>query len=474
MKSLKLIRLAAALFAVMALGYGCDDDGQKTYTVPSYVVLEDARLDVSTGSIALSAVYNGDDTGIDNVRFLVWKQGQETSPEYVDCKWSGGRADAVIAGLEKDGTYYYNMEITTVGGNVIKSSEPAVFSLAEPSDFILKTATTKTSKILMIEYSGADEYIQSSSLEIVDSEGNAVNEAPGVSCVDGVARAIFFLDEWKEDLYTVKLVLGIYGGGIITSQEFKFSLLPLPENLKLSPVEMMDGTLKFSAVYDGEDKTVEKATFTLCDKAGNVLNVLDGVCSDRTARAEVSGKDYGKYMVSCVLDLVDGSSLSDGPLAFTYARPRAFENMLLEPIPMSEAGLVKSSADCNDPTQFTYAGFQWESQYLYARTSSGKTTLYVSSKYKGYFQNLTPFENGIKTLYINHSSGKDTDKFKCFGKAGSKDEWTQMPEAEKTGNTFVYDLSGDHYCYFRFETTTQELKANSFSLDYYTEAPEEY
>ena len=77
------------------------------------------------------------------------------------------------------------------------------------------------------------------------------------------------------------------------------------------------------------------------------------------------------------------------------------------------------------------------------------------------------------------ASGKDTDKFHCYAKTEADDEWVELDEAVKQDDTFIYDLSGGHYCYFRFETRSkgeggQELKANSFAIDYYTEAPEIY
>lgn len=473
MKRLQML-FASVLTAAAFIVVGCAQEEFKNYTVPSYVVLEDAQLNVSDLSVTLSAIYNGDDSGIATARFVLWNGGPESAPSYYDCEWKDGSATAIITGLQKGNTYLYNFEITTIGNNTITCEQAKSCSLSEPGDFTMKTTTTLTSKLLIVNYSGADEYIAGAQMEIKDSEGKTPAAAPEVTFGNGSAKSIFFLDEWAEDLYAVKITFDIVGGSKIETPVFKFSLLPLPETLVLDPVVMEDGTFKFSASYDGEDKTVEKAVFNYSDKDGNLIKAIDGLCLNRKATAEITGQEYGRYFISCTLELVDGSSLTAGPQQFIYAKPRKYENLLLEPIPMSEAGLVKSSADCNDPGQFTYAGYTWESQYLYARTSSGKTTLYVSSKYQGYFQCLTPFENGIKTVYINHSSGKDTNKFKCFGKEGAKDEWVQVAEAVKEGNTFIYDLSGANYCYFRFETTTQELKANSFSVDYYTEAPEEY
>lgn len=469
-----LMRLSLILAASVFLAVGCSEDEVKNYTVPSSVVLERSTLNVADLSISLSAIYNGDDRGIKTARFVLWKDDAGASPSYYDCDWENGRAATVIAGLEKGRAYLYNFEIVTKGENLITCDERGSFFISEPADFSMATTTTATAKLFIVNYSGADEYVNEVKMSIIDSEGSTLDSAPEVTFGNGQTKSIFFLDEWEEDLYTITLTFNLVDGRQIVTPPFKLSLLPLPENVSLEPVAIDGETLRFSASYDGEDKTIAKATFSLSDKEGLLIKTVEGKFANRKVEAEISGQEYGRYQISCTLDLVDGSSLSAGPVLFVYARPRAFDNLLLAPIPMSEAGLVKSSADCNDPGQFTYSGYSWESQYLYARTSSGKTTLYVSSKYHGYFQCLTPFEFGIKTVYINHSSGKDTSKFKCFGKKGAKDDWIQLAEATKEGNTFIYDLSVDNYCYFRFETTNQELKANSFSVDYYTEAPDEY
>ena len=49
----------------------CNDDGTGTYTVPKNVVLEDARVNVSDMTVSLSAVYDGDDSGIEEAWFSV-------------------------------------------------------------------------------------------------------------------------------------------------------------------------------------------------------------------------------------------------------------------------------------------------------------------------------------------------------------------------------------------------------------------
>lgn len=471
--------LTSAVAAVSLLAAGCGDDGFENYTVPSSVILADPVLNVSDMSVSLSAVYNGDDKGIAEASFNVWKAGDETSSSRYACDWKDGNASASLKGLSTEGSYLCNFEIKTIGGNIVKADEPAEFTLSRPSGFSLKTTTTVTSKILAVTYSGADEYIGGATLIMTKYDGTQVDNLPEVSVGNGEARAIFFLEDWEEDLFTVKMIFDIKGGDSIETPEFKFSLIPLPENLILSQVKMEDGTFSFSASYDGEDRTVEKGEFLFCDKNGSVIKTLDAVCENRMATASVSGQDYGRYNVTCNLELVDGSLLSAGPMAFTYARPRAYESLTLLPVPMSEAGFPKDAAGAESPYKFTYLDYDWEGQFMYARTSSGKTTIYTSSKLEGWFTNATAFPYGIKAVIVNHSSGKDMDKFSCYAKKSASDDWVKLPDAVKgtpdNKYAFVYDMSASDYDYFKFTTTAQqELKANNYAIEYYTEAPEEY
>ena len=474
-----LFRLAVVAVTALLSFAGCRDDGFVNYTVASEIVLSGPEIDVSDMSVTVSAIYNGDDSGISDAWFTVWKDGEDASQaSRVPASWGGGNASAVLDGLEVGNDYWFNFVILTSGDNLVTAEEDRYCAFSLPHDFSYSTVNTVTSKILQVSYKGADAFISSAKLVMVDADGENVENLPEISFHEGVGKALFVLSEWTLALYKVHVEMTMYDGSTVSAPEWQFSLLPLPEILTVSPVNIEGDVFNFSASYDGDDSTIEKAVFSLYDKDGVLVQEIDAVCADRTATASRSGNEYGRYSVKCTLYLVDGSTLESETLNFTHSRPRAYENMLLEPVPMGEAGMATSSENAMDPNKFSYLGYDWEYQYMYVRSSSS-VTLYVSSSYSGFFMNTTPFENGIRTVYINHSSGKDTDKFHCYAKTEADDEWVELDEAVKQDDTFIYDLSGDHYCYFRFETRSkadggQELKANSFAIDYYTEAPEIY
>lgn len=462
--------LYLALILSLCLSTGCKNDDFVPYTVPSDLILEEARINVSDLSVNMSAWYSGDDTGIADAWFSMKEAGNNDAEEQrIDCSWASGKASANISGLTLGKDYIYGFHIKTIGGNSISSAEEKTLEFSTPGNFTFSSMKTLTSKIVEIDYSGADEFIVSADMTIINSEGSEMTDnIPEVLWNDGKVRLMFRLDEWKEDIYTLRIDFTLYDDSIVSASG-TFSMLPLPENLIIDKVVTDEtGKFTFSASYDGEDYTITKVTFILYDKEGKYLNETEGTAADRVASAVLENQTYGQYSAECVLDLIDDSQLRSERLSFVYSKPRAYENMLLEPIPMSEAGLVTNGDDCKVATKFSYLGYDWESLNLYARSSSS-VTLYVKSSTPGYFMNVTPFENGIKTIYINHSSSKDTNKFNCYGKTSENDSWTKMAEAVKDGNTFIYDLSGGNYRYFKFETTTQELKANSFAIDWYTE-----
>lgn len=461
--------LYLALISSLCLATGCQNDDFVPYTVPSELILEEAKVNVSDMSVSMSAWYNGDDSGIADAWFAIKAAGNDDAEgQRIDCSWKSGKASAKISGMELGTDYIYGFHIRTIGGNIISSTEEKTLEFSIPGNFTFSSMKTLTSKIVEIDYTGADDFIVSADMTIWNSEGMEMDNVPEVFWNDGKVRLMFRLDDWEEDIYTCRIDFTLYDGAIVSANG-TFSMLPLPENLTMGKVITDEtGKFTFSASYDGEDYTVTKVTFILYDKDGNYLDEIEGTAADRVASAVLENQTYGQYSVECILDLIDGSRLISDRLSFAYSKPRAYENMLLEPIPMSEAGLVTNGDDCKVATKFSYLGYDWESLNLYARSSSS-VTLYIKSSTPGYFMNVTPFENGIKTIYINHSSSKDTNKFNCYGKTDENDSWIKMAEAVKDGNTFIYDLSGGNYRYFKFETTTQELKANSFAIDWYTE-----
>lgn len=474
----RLLSIVMVSVAALFIWTGCSKESFKTYTVTSEIVLGDPQVDLSDLSITLSAVYNGDDSGIAGACFTVRRDGEDASAaRTVACDWADGKAEARLTGLESGYDYWINFVVTTTGGNNISAEEDKYCPFSRPANFAYSTVNTVTSKILQVAYTGADVFIEKADLILFNSAGERVNGTPAFTCYNGVGKALFVLSEWEEDLYTFHCEMTLYDGSHISSPDGLLNLLPVPESCTLAAVAVDGDTFTFSASYDGEDKTVARAVFTLFDRNGAVLHELEGTCANRKATATLSGNEYGRYSALCTLYLVDDSILESNRQTFTHARPRAYETLLLEPVPMSEAGMATSS-DSN-MNKFEYMGYEWEYKCLYARTSSGVTTLYVKSDEFGIFQNATPFENGIRTVYINHTSGKDTPSFKCYGKAEAGDEWTELDEAVKVGYVFIYDLSGDNYRYFQFESREKsnggaELKANSFEVEYYTEAPEEY
>lgn len=474
----RLLRLTMVSAAALLVWTGCSKDDFKSYTVPSEIVLGDPCVNLSDLSVDVSAVYNGDDNGVADACFTVTKAGDEAAAaRKVACSWSNGKAAARIEGLELGNDYYYNFVITTTGGNKISAESDMYCPFSLPSNFSYSTVNTVTSKILQVAYTGSDAFIEVAELVMFDSTGRKLENVPALTCWNGVGKALFPLSEWEEDLYSFHCEMKMYDGTSISSPDGLLNLLPVPESCTLAGVVIDGTTFNFTASYDGEDKTVARAVFTLFDKDGNVLQEIETTGSNRKVTAVVENMEYGRYSVVCTLYLVDDTTLESNRQTFTHARPRASETMLLEPVPMSEAGMaVKADENVN---KFEYLGYEWEYRNVYARTSSGVTTLYVSSSAFGFFQNATPFVNGIKTVYINHTSGKDTPSFKCYGKVEAGDEWTELPEATKEGYVFIYDLTGDNYRYFQFESREKaeggaELKANSFEVEYFTEAPEEY
>lgn len=479
----QLCRGVVCALLPLAFIAACNDDGTGTYTVPKKVVLEDARVNVSDMTVSLAAVYDGDDSGIEEAWFSVRENQDGAEAEKVPCSWAGGKAEARVGNLAKGKDYVYNFHILTVGGNTLSGSEEKLCQFHAPSGFVFSTQTTLTAKILQVAYSGADEFVKKAKLVMKRQDNTEVENVPEIICEDGLARVMFKLDEWAKDLYNCQLVLTLYDDSVVESQVAKLSLLPLPETLTLSKVVANDGKLSFSASYDGEDETIESAEYVLSDKAGKVLQKVAGKCVSRKCTAEVSGYEYGKYNLTLTLSLVDGSTLVAGPMVFVYSKPRTYEYVLMKPKEMSEAGMATSSGGCTTVNKVTYADVEWNYFQMYARTSSGKTTFYCSSSKPGWITNDTAFKYGVKALYIIHSSGKDAVNFNCYGKKKAEDKWTKMAVAEvgavegvanTNKYTFTYDLSVGDYDYFMFETTKQELKATYLAYEYYTEPAVEY
>lgn len=473
---------ASVLFSVVAIA-ACNDDGVGTYTVPKNVVLKEAQINMSDMTVSLAAIYDGDDSGVDEAWFSLREDTEGVESERIACSWKNGKAEAKVGNLTEGKDYVYNFHIRTVGGNTISGSENKMCQFYAPSNFVFSTQTTLTAKILQVAYSGSDEFVERAELELTRSDNSKVENVPEIYCEDGLARVMFKLSEWEQDLYRCKLVLTLYDGRVVESQMVKLSLLPLPETLTLAKVVADNGKLFFSASYDGEDKTIESAEYVLSDKKGEVLETVAGKCASRKCVAEVSGYGYGKYNLTLTLSLVDGSTLVAGPMTFVYSKPRTYDYVLMVPAELGAAGMATNSKDCAAVNKVTHSGIDWTYFQMYARTSSGKTTFYSSSSKPGYIYNETPFEYGIRTLYIIHSSGKDAVNFNCYGKKNAGDEWVKLAMAEvgavegvKDTNkyTFTYDLSVGNYNYVKFESTRQELKATYFAYEYYTEPAVEY
>lgn len=475
-----ILRLAALAAMALASFTGCEGEKLQNYTVVSEIVLGSPKPDMQNLSATLSAIYNGDDSGIDNAYFTIWEDGQEpASARNIPARLSDGTASATAGGLELGKDYRFNLTIITAGGNTLTADSDGYLPFSQPHDFVFSTVNTVTAKILQLSYSGSDDFIAASTLVMKDADGLPVENVPEMHFYDGTGKALFVLADWEQALFTVYVEMEMLDGTAVTTPTFKFSTMPLPETLTLGTVGIDEGTFSFSASYDGEDNTITRGYFTFCNAAGEVIDEIDAVCADRTATASSSGNDYGRYSVKCTLELVDGSTLEAEPVSFTYSRPRAYTKLSFGPAEMAAAGMSTTADGSTAQNKCTYLEYDWEYLYIYARPEKGD--LYISSSYAGFIMNAdsTPFENGIKAVYVNHTSGRDPVKYLCYGKTEAGGEWVKLPDATKEGDTFIYDLSMDNYRYFKFGNKSKaegggELRAASFDVEYYTEAPEEY
>lgn len=467
--------IIASLSAIIMLG-GCAEKEFQTCTIPSEVILQDPVLNTSTMGITASAIYNGDDEGIKDAWFSVYEDSTPENVSRVECDFKNGKATCILTNLEPGKNYRYNFNILTRGDNLIKASEAKACPYSNPSDFVFSTSNTNTAKVLQVTYSGSDLFISEASLLVKNSQGVVMENVPQPLCANGCAKMLFFFEEWEEDVYTVQMQMVLHDGTTVTSQEGNLTLMPLPENLVLSPVTInADNTFTLSAAYDGEDKTVRQATFTITDKDGNVVETIEGTCADKKAVATTEAYSYGRYHVSVKLDLVDGTYLSLDPMAFTHAKPRAFATFEMTYQEMKAAGWAAIDAECTDVAVASCKGYNWEYQYIYIRNSGGRDFLYVSSTKPGYMACTSPFELGIKKVYIGFYQNKTDKNFICYGKVDEGSDWVLMPTAIKEGNVFTFDLTGGNYQFFKFASLAkQEMRADYVKVEYFTEPYVEY
>lgn len=467
--------LIAALSAVAMLQACSKEEAKATYYAPSEVVLEGAGINTSDLSVTLSAVYNGDDSGVASARFTLADAATGTAVAVPDCEYSEGVAKVCVKGLEMGKTYKYNFEITTPGANVVKAAEDETLAFCLPKDFEFLTQTTLTSKILTVSYTGDDEFVRNVALVMADSEGNAVENVPEVICAGSSVKALFNLSEWAQDLYDCHVLFTLYDNSTLESDHGKLNLLPVPENIV--PAEItFDETGKWTvkAAYDGEDKTVVKGEVTVCDKTGNEVAKVDAECAGRTMTAYVSGLEYGRYTVTYTLYIVDGSSLSEGPVDYVYAKPREYAEYSMTFAEFFAAGVSETSNA--DPERFTVKGIEWEDTYLQAKPTKSPAYAVWSSSKVGYLTNITPFEKGIKLVHIIASSGmKDIAMYECYAKSAAGDEWTKLPGTMVDNKNYQWNLSLGDYKFFKFMTTAQgEFRLLEVRVQYYTEDAVEY
>ena len=176
-----LFRLAVVAVTALLSFAGCRDDGFVNYTVASEIVLSSPEIDVSDMSVTVSAIYNGDDSGISDAYFTVRKDGEDASAaSRVPASWSGGYASAVLDGLEVGNDYWFNFVILTSGDNLVTAEEDRYCAFSLPHDFSYSTVNTVTSKILQVSYKGADAFISSAKLVMVDADGENVENLPEI------------------------------------------------------------------------------------------------------------------------------------------------------------------------------------------------------------------------------------------------------------------------------------------------------
>lgn len=470
----RFVKAAIALAVTMC--YGCAEKEFQTCTIPSDVILQDPVLNTSTMEITVSAVYNGDDEGIKDAWFTVHELASPENETRIECLYEDGKASCTLTGLELGKDYGYNFVILTLGDNLIKASEAGKCPYSYPSDFAFSTSNTATAKVLLVTYSGSDLFVSQAKLTVKNSEGIEMDNVPQPFCADGHAKMLFYFDEWAEDVYTCQMEMTLHDGTSIVSPAGNLTLMPLPENLVLSPAVInADNTFSFNAAYDGEDKTVSKAVFTIMDKDGNVIETIEGTCAGRQASASTGPYEYGRYMVSMRLDLVDGTFLEAGPMSLIHAKPREYVAYEMTYEEMKAAGWAVDAAGCADVSVASVKGYNWEYKDLYVRTSGGRDFIYISSSKQGYAACTSPFEHGIKKVYVGFYQSKKEANFVCYAKTEEGAEWELMPGAVKEGNVFTFDLSGGNYKYFKFASLAkQEMRSDYFKVEYYTEPFVEY
>ena len=472
----RFIKVALTAVFATALCYGCAEKEFQTCTIPSVTVLEDPMLNTSTMEITVSAIYNGDDEGIKDAWFSVYELSDPENVSKVKCEYQNGKAQCLLKDLEVGKDYGFNFNILTIGDNTLSAATAMECPFSNPSNFDYSTSNTNTAKILQVRYSGSDLFISEAQIEIKNSKGEVMDNTPQPLCAHGCAKMLFYCDEWEEDVYTFQIKMSLYDGTTVTSPEGFLTLMPLPENIVLDPVTINeDQSFSFTASYDGEDKTVSKAVFTIMDKDGNVIETITGTCSEKKAVASTKPYEYGRYKVIVRLDLVDGTYISTEEMTFVHAKPRAFDTFEMTYQEMAAAGWATNDAGCADVTAGSCKGLNWEYQYIYVRTSGGRDFLYVSSSKQGYLACTSAFELGIKKVYIGFYQSKKETNFVCYGKVDEDSEWELMPTAVKEGNVFTFDMSGGNYQFFKFASLAkQEMRADFVKVEYYTEPYVEY
>lgn len=474
---MKRFLLIATTLSALAFCFSCNkDDGKASYWAPSEVVIEKPDIDVSDLSVHLTAHYNGEDSGVASAEFMIMDAESGDTLSTVPAGIDGGKASATLSDLEFGKVYECEFLLTTKGENRLTSGKETI-DYCLPCDFEFSTQTTLTSKILTISFSGSEEFVSEVTLLMFDSEGRKIEAVPEVRCVDGTVKAVFILSEWVQDLYECAVDMLLYNGETITSEKGKLNLLPVPETIVPKEITFdEDGKWTVQATYDGEDRTVSSANLVVYDKQGKEVSRVTAECAKRTFTAYVEGLEYGRYSVEYVLNIIDGSTLSLGPVEYVYARPRAYEEYTMTFAEMLAGGLTEVSNA--EPERFTVNKVEWEDLYLQAKPSKTPPYAVWSSSKVGYLYNVTPFEKGIRLVHLTTSSGaKNIAMYEGYGRTEATDDWVKLQGIMigTDNKNYQWNLSSGDYKYFKFMTTAQgEFRLASLRLEYFTEDAEEY
>jgi len=467
--------LVATMSVLVGLFASCNkDEAKNSYYVPSEVALLSPDI-ASDLSVTLTARYNGDETGVASATFVVKNTETGAEVQTPKCTLSNGTATAVLKNLELGNVYSYNFEITTPGGNIIKAGTDETLAFCVPQDFVFSTQTTLSSKILTVSFTGADQFVKSVVLSMVDSEGNEVENAPEVICINGAVKALFNLSEWAQDLYECKLVITLYDGSEMESPVGKLNLLPVPENIVPKEITFdEDGVWTVTASYDGEDKTITGAQLTVFNKKNEQVFQTTATCAERLFTANVSGLEYGRYYLTYSLSIVDGTTLTLENQEYVYAKPRAYETYTMNFEEFYAGGVTDvSNADAE---RFTVKNVEWEDLYLQAKPTKTPPYAVWSSSKVGYLYNVTPFAKGIKYVHLKTSSGmKDISLYEGYGREDKDSDWVKLTGVMIDSKNYTWNLALGNYQHFKFMTTAQgEFRLVEVILEYFTEDAEEY